>query len=127
MKVDAASGTSIKLSNVGEAGVFGAVYFDVTGNLYISRNNDGHIFRINTNWNYPVAEFFAYGPSSSNNDGARCALAPMRRQQTSATLQTRMAPVSITTARVTTSATAHCSWVRLSKVSPMLILIMVPI
>ena len=58
-KIDVQAGTSVKLSNVGEAGVFGAVYFDVTGNLYISRNNDGNIFRINTNWDYPVAEFFA--------------------------------------------------------------------
>jgi len=76
-KINVQDGTSVKLSNVGEAGVFGAVYFDVTGNLYISRNNDGNIFRINTNWDYPVAEFFAHGPSSSNNDGARCALAPI--------------------------------------------------
>lgn len=79
-KIDVQQGTSVKLSNVGEAGTFGAVYFDVTGNLYISRNSDGNIFRINTNWNYPVAEFFAYGPASSNNDGARCALAPIVSQ-----------------------------------------------
>ncbi|WP_440874260.1 LruC domain-containing protein [Thalassotalea sp. PLHSN55] len=79
-KIDVQAGTSEKLSNVGEAGTFGAVYFDVTGNLYISRNGDGHIFRVNTNWDYPVAEFFAYGPSSSNNDGARCALAPIVSQ-----------------------------------------------
>lgn len=79
-KIDVQAGTSVKLSNVGESGVFGAVYFDVTGNLYISRNNDGNIFRINTNWNYPVAEFFANGPASSNNDGARCALAPIISQ-----------------------------------------------
>ncbi|MFT7007303.1 MAG: LruC domain-containing protein [Colwellia sp.] len=79
-KIDVQAGTSVKLSNVGEAGVFGAVYFDVTGNLYISRNNDGNIFRINTNWDYPVAEFFANGPASSNNDGARCALAPIISQ-----------------------------------------------
>ena len=79
-KIDVEAGTSVKLSNVGEDGVFGAVYFDVTGNLYISRNNDGKIFRVNTNWNYPVAEFFANGPASSNNDGARCALAPIISQ-----------------------------------------------
>lgn len=76
-QIDVEAGTSIKLSNVGESGVFGAVYFDNNGNLYISRNKDGNIFRVNTNWNYPVAEFFAHGPASSNNDGARCALAPI--------------------------------------------------
>lgn len=80
LKVDVELGTSEKLSNVGESGTFGAAYFDVLGNLYISRNNDGHIFRINTNWDYPVAEFFAHGPASSNNDGARCALAPIISQ-----------------------------------------------
>ena len=84
-KIDVQAGTSVKLSNVGESGTFGAVYFDVTGNLYISRNNDGNIFRINTNWDYPVAEFFAYGPSSSNNDGARCALAPIVSQDSPTT------------------------------------------
>ncbi len=76
-QIDVESGTSVELSNVGQGGTFGAVYFDVTGNLYISRNSDGYIFRVNINWDYPVAEFFAYGPSSSNNDGARCALAPI--------------------------------------------------
>lgn len=80
-KINVQAGTSENLGNVGEDGVFGAVYFDVTGNLYISRNNDGNIFRVNTNWDYPVAEFFAYGPSSSNNDGARCALAPIISQE----------------------------------------------
>lgn len=84
-KIDVQAGSSVKLSNVGESGTFGAVYFDVTGNLYISRNNDGNIFRINTNWDYPVAEFFAYGPSSSNNDGARCALAPIVSQDSPTT------------------------------------------
>ena len=80
-KIDVQAGTTVKLSNVGEAGTFGAVYFDVTGNLYISRNSDGNIFRVNTNWDYPVAEFFANGPASSNNDGARCALAPIISQE----------------------------------------------
>lgn len=76
-QIDVQAGTTTQLSNVGQDGVFGAVYFDVSGNLYISRNNDGKIFRVNTNWAYPTAEFFAQGPSSSNNDGARCALAPI--------------------------------------------------
>ena len=63
------------ISNVGEAGTFGAVYFDSEEYLYISRNTDGHIFRINLKVDSPSAEFFAFGPSSSNNDGARCATA----------------------------------------------------
>lgn len=77
LRINPDIGNSTKISNIGQSGVFGAVYFDVSGNLYVSRNNDGHIFRVNTNSNYPVAEFFAYGPASGNNDGARCALAPI--------------------------------------------------
>ncbi|GLS25155.1 LruC domain-containing protein [Marinibactrum halimedae] len=65
------------LGNVGQSGTFGAVYFDVEENLYISRNNDGHIYRIKIGDENYTAEFFAYGPSSGNNDGARCALAPI--------------------------------------------------
>lgn len=61
------------VANVGESGVFGAVYFDADEYFYISRNNDGHIFRINLGLENPTAEFFSFGPSSSNNDGARCA------------------------------------------------------
>jgi len=76
-KINVVAGSAEKLSNVGQSGTFGAVYFDVTGKLYISRNSDGHIYQIDTAWNYPVANFFAHGPSSSNNDGARCALAPI--------------------------------------------------
>jgi LruC domain-containing protein len=76
-KIDVSSGTSTWISYVGVSGTFGAVYFDVNDNLYISRNQDGKIFRIDTNDSSPVAEEFAQGPSSSSNDGARCAIAPI--------------------------------------------------
>jgi LruC domain-containing protein len=75
--IDVTNGSATLINNVGETGVFGAVYFDVDENLYISRNSDGQVFRINTKESNPVADLFAYGPSSSNNDGARCALAPV--------------------------------------------------
>lgn len=77
IKVDASDGSAITIGNVGESGTFGAVYFDPNGNFYISRNSDGFIFRINVNEANPTAEFFAFGPSSGNNDGARCAIAPL--------------------------------------------------
>ncbi len=76
-KVNVADGSSQFISNVGVSGTFGAVYFDVNGNFYISRNQDGQIFRIDLTDLSPTAELFAYGPSSSNNDGARCAIAPI--------------------------------------------------
>jgi LruC domain-containing protein len=71
------TGASEQLGNTGATGTFGAVYFDVDENLYISRNSDGYVFRIKVGAGETTAELFAYGPSSSNNDGARCALAPV--------------------------------------------------
>ncbi len=76
-EIDAEAGTASLLANVGESGTFGAAYFDVDGFLYISRNSDGHVFRIDIAAAQPAAEFYAYGPSSNNNDGARCAMAPI--------------------------------------------------
>lgn len=73
MQVDTIDGSYRNLGNVGEAGTFGAVYFDGGGNFYISRNDDGYIFRIDVDAVTPIAQFFAFGPSSSTNDGARCA------------------------------------------------------
>ncbi|KPH65406.1 LruC domain-containing protein [Pseudoalteromonas porphyrae] len=74
---DGSTAVSTNLGNVGVSGTFGAVYFDVDGNFYISRNSDGHVFRIDVSAASPNATLFAYGPSSSNNDGARCATAPI--------------------------------------------------
>ncbi|TDP01082.1 LruC domain-containing protein [Marinomonas balearica] len=74
-QIDTDIGDSIALGNVGQSGTFGASYFDENGTFYISRNSDGHIFRINVQDPSPEAEFFAHGPSSSQNDGARCAFA----------------------------------------------------
>lgn len=76
-ELDVYSGDAQALGNVGESGTFGAVYFDVEGTLYISRNSDGYIFRIDPMSSTPTAQLFAVGPASSNNDGARCAIAPL--------------------------------------------------
>ncbi|MEM7562241.1 MAG: LruC domain-containing protein [Pseudomonadota bacterium] len=76
-RIDVSNGSASTLGNVGEIGTFGAVYFDVDGYFYISRNQDGQIFRIDMSGNIPVTELFAFGPSSNNNDGARCAIAPI--------------------------------------------------
>lgn len=75
--IDPDDGSYSKLGNVGERGTFGAVYFDVDGNFYISRNKDGRIFKIDLASGNYNAVAFAQGPSSSSNDGARCAFAPV--------------------------------------------------
>lgn len=75
--INVTNGTSQSLGQVGQTGTFGAVYFDVDETLYISRNSDGKVFSIDVAAATPTAQFFSYGPSSSNNDGARCALAPV--------------------------------------------------
>lgn len=56
---------------------FGAQFFDVDNNLYISNNGNGYVYKVDTDQEIPEAIFFAYGPTSSSNDGARCALAPV--------------------------------------------------
>ncbi|WP_062076547.1 DUF7507 domain-containing protein [Demequina globuliformis] len=55
---------------------FGAVYADLDGYLYGSTNGLGHIWRVNVS-DPSDLNFFAYGPSSTANDGARCQSAPV--------------------------------------------------
>lgn len=75
-RIDPSNGSLETLAQLNVSGTFGAVYFDATGALYISRNNDGHIFRLDPLAENPNAQLFAYGPKSGQNDGARCAFAP---------------------------------------------------
>jgi len=81
MSIDPVSGATNILAQVLNEAVegfnftFGAQYFDVNGNLYLSNNSNGYIYRITLNGASSSAVFFAYGPSSNSNDGARCALA----------------------------------------------------
>jgi len=93
-QINVVTGNSEALSNVGQTGTFGAVYFDVDGNFYISRNSDGYIFIIDISAASPEAEFFAYGPSASQNDGARCATAPIVDESNPATVDYGDAPDS---------------------------------
>lgn len=74
---DIDTGAATAVGNTGVTGTFGAAYFDSDGYMYISRNSDGHIFRINPGSDDVSAEFFAYGPSSNQNDGARCVQAAL--------------------------------------------------
>ncbi|MBD5785993.1 DUF11 domain-containing protein [Cellulosimicrobium terreum] len=54
---------------------FGAIYADSSGNLYGSHNATGQIWRVNPTT--LEATYFAPGPTSSGNDGARCVFAPV--------------------------------------------------
>lgn len=74
------TGAAVSLGNVGVKGTFGAIYFDAEGYLYASRNKDGKIFRVDPLSEALLAEEFAQGPASSNNDGARCSTAAVEIQ-----------------------------------------------
>lgn len=79
-QIDISDGSREILGYSGVTGTFGAGYFDKSGYYYISRNQDGNIFRLdlrNPEQLDPAAEFYANGPSSNQNDGARCAIAPV--------------------------------------------------
>ena len=64
---------------------YGAVYFDVDGNFYVSANQTGTIYIINTVQDLTVngtinSNLFAYGPASASNDGARCPTAAVPQE-----------------------------------------------
>ncbi|MBB1313602.1 MULTISPECIES: LruC domain-containing protein [Aliivibrio] len=88
-KIDPSTGGSTKLnqvissSSVGHSLSFGAQYFDVDGNLYLSNNGNGYIYIVSINDSNSSSAFFAYGPSSNSNDGARCAFAPVGQNENS--------------------------------------------
>lgn len=79
LQIDPLTAASTNLGTVlvssGSNFTFGAQFFDLNGTLYISNNSDGKIYRVDMSGAEPTGELFAYGPSSSSNDGARCALA----------------------------------------------------
>ncbi|MEY8850068.1 T9SS type A sorting domain-containing protein [Psychroserpens sp. XS_ASV72] len=64
---------------------YGAVYFDASGRFYVSANQTGTIYVIqNVQGLSPSStmdsNLFAFGPSSSSNDGARCPTAPVPQE-----------------------------------------------
>ena len=63
-----------------DTGAFGAAYFDINGQFYFSNNKSGKIHKVDLSISpvvgyTPVANVFTSGPKSSQNDGARCAIA----------------------------------------------------
>ena len=102
------SGVILALGDSGETGTFGAMYFDVNGYFYLSRNQDGQIYRIDLSaldgtGSEPLtgldvsAVKFADGPSSNQNDGARCASAPLIDEDTPSNIDFGDAPQSYAT------------------------------
>ncbi|MCG3863673.1 MULTISPECIES: LruC domain-containing protein [unclassified Photobacterium] len=67
-------------TNISGSSTFGAQYFDSSGYMYLSRNQDGLVFQLDltdlASLN-PVAVQYSSGPESDWNDGARCANAPI--------------------------------------------------
>ena len=64
---------------------YGAVYFDLSGRFYVSANQTGTIYVIQTVQNLDgtnsiESNLFAFGPSSASNDGARCPTAPVPQE-----------------------------------------------
>ncbi|WP_179375178.1 DUF6923 family protein [Winogradskyella wichelsiae] len=64
---------------------YGAVYFDNEGRFYVSANETGTIYVIQAvqdldGINIIDSNLFAFGPSSSSNDGARCPTAPVLQE-----------------------------------------------
>ncbi|TMM53728.1 T9SS type A sorting domain-containing protein [Maribacter algarum] len=66
---------------------YGAVYFDASGNFYVSANQSGSVYIINEVQNVAQgnmkSNIFAYGPASASNDGARCPTAPVPQEDCS--------------------------------------------
>ena len=91
-RVDPSTGTVTDLGEVpiltGFNYTYGAVYFDLDGNFYVSSNQTGTIYIVNDVHNLTPggsisSNLFAYGPSSSSNDGARCPTAPVPQEDCS--------------------------------------------
>lgn len=64
---------------------YGAVYFDASGRFYVSANQTGTIYVIQSVQDLTVSSaidsnLFAFGPSSASNDGARCPTAPVPQE-----------------------------------------------
>jgi uncharacterized repeat protein (TIGR01451 family)/fimbrial isopeptide formation D2 family protein len=54
---------------------YGAAYADAAGNVYVSNNSTGDIYRVNPETGASI--LVSNGPPSAGNDGARCADAPI--------------------------------------------------
>jgi len=72
------------------AGRYGAAYTDLAGDLFVSNNDTGEIYRINIS-NFTSIDVNT-GPVSGLNDGARCALAPVATMTLTKSVNGRVDP-----------------------------------
>lgn len=88
-RIDPSNGNVLALGEVpilnGLNYTYGAVYFDADGRFYISANQTGTIYVIQSvqtldETSAMDSNLFAFGPSSSSNDGARCPTAPVLQE-----------------------------------------------
>ncbi len=88
-RINATTGQVISLGEVpilsGLNYTYGAVYFDASGRFYVSANQTGTIYVIQDvqdldGINAMDSNLFAFGPSSSSNDGARCPTASVPQE-----------------------------------------------
>ena len=88
-RINPADGTVTSLGEVpiltGLNYTYGAVYFDLSGRFYVSSNQTGTIYAIQSvqdlDGNTAInSNLFAFGPSSGSNDGARCPTAPVAQE-----------------------------------------------
>ena len=81
-RINPTTGQVTDLGNTGITGAttFGAQYYDGRGFFYMSKNQDGLIYRIDTSTPTdidPTALVFSNGPASGTNDGAHCLYAEL--------------------------------------------------
>ena len=88
-RIDAETGIVDTIGEVpilsGLSYTYGAVYFDASGRFYVSANQTGTIYVIQSvqdldGTNAINSNLFAFGPSSASNDGARCPTAPVPQE-----------------------------------------------
>ncbi|CAM1333074.1 DUF6923 family protein [Tenacibaculum aestuariivivum] len=88
-RIDPSNGVVNSLGEVpiltGLSYTYGAVYFDASGRFYVSANQTGTIYVIQSvqdldGLNQMDSNLFAFGPSSASNDGARCPTAPVLQE-----------------------------------------------
>ncbi|MFV0604750.1 MAG: DUF6923 family protein [Niabella sp.] len=79
VKLDVTAGTLSFVSTgivLPDAGQYGAVFVDASGNFYAKNNTTGNIFKVSNITTTPTYSLYTTSTASTLNDGARCPNAP---------------------------------------------------